>query len=206
MIYEMINLSKKVNRFFYIQYLKRKLHIKKQNFYVYSEGFFKGFPNMKIDDNFSALRGLRMEAISNQKYCDKTIILIGKNVSIGDFCHIAATNYVEIGNGVLIGSKVLITDHQHGKSGEQLNEMPAKRDLYSKGPVIIEDNVWIGDNVVVMPGVHIGKGCIIGASTVVTNDIPPYSVVAGVPAKIIKTYNVKLEVGIIKASIIGENE
>ena len=85
-----------------------KLHIKKQNFYVYSEGFFKGFSNIKIGDNFSALRGLRIEAIAKQNHCDETIVSIGKNVSIGDFCHIAACNYVELGDGVLIGSKVLI--------------------------------------------------------------------------------------------------
>ena len=50
----------------------------------------------------------------------------------------------------------------------------------------IGDNVWLGDNVLVLPGVHIGKGCIIGASSVVTKDIPPYCVVAGIPAKVVK--------------------
>lgn len=191
MIYEIIEFTKKIERFFYIRYLKRKLHIENQTFYVYSEGFFKGFSNLKIGDNFSALRGLRIEAIPEHNNCNKTIVSIGKSVSIGDFCHIAASNYVEIGNGVLIGSKVLITDHQHGKTGEQLGEMPAKRNLYSAGPVIIDDNVWIGDNVVIMPDVHIGQGCIIGANAVVTKDIPAYSIVTGVPAKIIKTYNLE---------------
>lgn len=188
MIYEIIDFTKKVRRFFYIRYLKRKLCIKNQNFYVYSEGFFKGFSYMKIGDNFSALRDLRIEAIPESGNCNEIVVSIGENVSIGDFCHIAASNYVELGNGVLIGSKVLITDHQHGKTGEQLDEIPAKRKLYSKGPVFIDDNVWIGDNAVIMPNVHIGQGCIIGANAVVTKDIPAYSVVAGIPAKIIKTY------------------
>lgn len=190
MVYEIIDFTKKVERFFYIRYLKRKLHIKKQNFYVYNEVFIKGFTNIKIDNNFSALRGLRIEAISNQDKSNKIIISIGKNVSIGDYCHIAASNSIKIGNGVLIGSKVLITDHQHGKTGEELDKMPAKRQLHSKGAVIIEDNVWIGDNVVIMPNVHIGKGSIIGANAVVTQNIPENTVIAGIPAKIIKHLDV----------------
>ncbi|MBL4677498.1 MAG: hypothetical protein JKY70_15040 [Mucilaginibacter sp.] len=56
-------------------------------------------------------------------------------------------------------------------------------------PVIIEDNVWIGETVSVLPGVTIGKGSIIGASAVVTKNIPPYSIAVGNPAKVIKTYN-----------------
>ncbi len=186
MVYEIIDFSKKIERFFYIRYLKRKLHIKKQNFYVYSEGFIKGFANIKIEDNFSALRGLRIEAISEQEQNNTTIVSIGKNVSIGDYCHIAASNSVKIGNGVLIGSHVLITDHQHGKTGEESDKIPAQRQLYSKGPVIIEDNVWIGDNAVIMPGVHIGKGSIVGANAVVTQNVLANTVVAGTPAKVIK--------------------
>ena len=191
MVYEIIDFAKKVKRFFYIRYLKRKLHIKKQSFYVYSEGFIKGFANIKIDDNFSALRGLRIEAISEQDKSNKTIVSIGKNVSIGDYCHIAASNSVKIGNGVLIGSKVLITDHQHGETGKELNKIPAQRQLYSKGTVIVEDNVWIGDNVVIMPGVHVGKDAIIGANAVVTQNIPKNTVVTGMPAKVIKYLDVE---------------
>lgn len=63
---------------------------------------------------------------------------------------------------------------------------PAKRLIYSKGEIIIEDNVWIGDKATILAGVKIGEGSVIGANTVVTKDIPPYSVAVGNPVRIIK--------------------
>lgn len=64
---------------------------------------------------------------------------------------------------------------------------PNKRPLYCKGPVIIGNNVWIGEKASIMPGVTIGDGVIIAANSVVTKDIPSYSLAAGIPAKIIKS-------------------
>jgi acetyltransferase-like isoleucine patch superfamily enzyme len=86
-----------------------------------------------------------------------------------------------------MGRKVFITDNSHGSfTREQLDIRPNYRPLISKGPVIIEENVWIGEMVCIMPGVTIGRGSIIGANAVVTKSIPPYSIAAGVPAKVIK--------------------
>ena len=59
--------------------------------------------------------------------------------------------------------------------------------MYSKGPVIIQDNVWIGEKATILPGVTIGEGAIIGANSVVTKDVPAKSLVVGCPAKIVKT-------------------
>ena len=102
-------------------------------------------------------------------------------------CHIGAINQIIIGDNVLIGSNVLITDHSHGiNDDEDIDIAPSKRKLYSKGPVIIEDNVWIGENVSILPNVRIGKNSIIGANSVVLKDVPAYSIVAGNPAKVIK--------------------
>ena len=64
---------------------------------------------------------------------------------------------------------------------------PLSREIHSNGPIHIGENVWIGDKVTILPNVTIGKGCIIAANAVVTKSIPEFSVVAGVPAKIIKT-------------------
>lgn len=112
---------------------------------------------------------------------------IGKNCGFGDYIHLTCINKIVIGNNVLTGRWVTITDNSHGKTDlEGLNEIPIKRRLYSKGPVIIGDRVWIGDKATILPGVKIGEGAVIAANSVVTKDIPSYSVVAGNPAKIIK--------------------
>ena len=68
----------------------------------------------------------------------------------------------------------------------ELNIHPEKRSLVSKGKVIIGDNVWLGNNVCIMPNVTIGDGVIVGANSVVTKDIPSYSVAAGAPARVVK--------------------
>lgn len=126
------------------------------------------------------------DSYGNQKFIPN--IVIGKGSHFGEYNHITAINSITIGNGVLTGRWVTITDNSHGKSDyENLCIEPQKRDLYSKGPVTIEDNVWIGDKVSILPGVRIGKSSIIAANSVVTKDVPPFSIAAGIPAKIIKS-------------------
>lgn len=115
------------------------------------------------------------------------VLILGDRCSIGPRSHITCMNHVEIGNDVLTGPSVLITDNAYGEAvRELLDTAPNYRPLYSKGPVVIEDNVWIGEKASIMPGVHIGKGAIIAANSVVTHDVPAYAVVAGIPAKVIK--------------------
>ena len=117
-------------------------------------------------------------------------IIIGHNVSIGEDSHISAISRIEIGNNVLMGKKITIIDNAHGNSCSQLLPLPpAKRPLYSAGPVIIESGVWIGDKVTVLPNVRIGRNAIIGANAVVTHDIPENCIAVGIPAKVIKLIN-----------------
>lgn len=128
-----------------------------------------------------------MEALDEyygQKFTPE--LTIGDDVYFGDFCHIGCIERLEIGNGVLGGSKIYITDHYHGSiCKEELSQRPALRPLSSK-PVKIGDNVWIGDGVCIMPGVTIGNNVIIGANAVVTHSFPENVVIAGCPAKIIR--------------------
>ena len=93
-----------------------------------------------------------------------------------------------IGDGQLTGRYVLITDNAHGENlPNELNIPPLASRVYSSGPVIIGRNVWIGDKATILPNVKIGDGAVIAANAVVTKNVPPYTVVAGCPAKIIKT-------------------
>ena len=117
-------------------------------------------------------------------------LTIGNHCNIGDYNHISAINKVMLGNGVLTGRYVTITDNGHGiLSSENSTIPPAYRDLVSKGEVSIGNNVWIGDKAIILPGVHIGDNVIIAANSAVTKDVPSNCIVAGVPGKIIKQLN-----------------
>ena len=112
---------------------------------------------------------------------------IGDDCNFGTFNHITCTNKIKIGNRLLTGKWVTITDNSHGDTDiETLQIAPIKRPIFSKGPVVIGDDVWIGDKATVLPGVTIGDGAVVAANAVVTKDVPAYSVAAGNPAKIIK--------------------
>ena len=149
---------------------------------IYGERF------IELGNYFSAGPNLWLEAI--EKYGDQHFtpsIIIGENVSVQRNCHIGAIDRIIIGNGVLMGSNILITDHAHGDTSKEQNSLaPGARPLYSKGPVVIGNNVWIGDNAVILPGVTLGDGCIVGAGAVVTKSFPAGCVIGGNPAKLIK--------------------
>lgn len=143
---------------------------------------------IEIGEDFSAGSRFRMEAIDEyqeERFTPK--IIIKDNNSFGTDVHIGCINHIEIGKECLLGSRILIIDHQHGNI-EDLNAAipPQRRQLISKGPIIIGNNVWMGDGVVIMPNVRIGDNSIIAANAVVTKDVPHNTVVAGVPAKILK--------------------
>jgi len=146
-----------------------------------------GIKYMDIE-GLTAKAGLRLECIdkyNGQVFSPK--IEIGYGVFMNYNCHIGAIDHIHIGNNVLMGSNVLITDHSHGHNvADEMDTPPVMRELYSKGPVIIEDNVWIGENVCILPKVHIGKGCIIAAGSIITHDVPEYTIVGGNPGRIIR--------------------
>lgn len=133
-------------------------------------------------------RGCRIDTNSTKK-----TLFIGKDARIGDYVHINADCSIEIGDNVLMASKIFISDTNHGnyygdnQSSPDTN--PSLRDYFFK-PVRIGNNVWIGENAVILPGTIVGDGCIIGANAVLNGkDYPSYSIIAGIPAKVIKHFN-----------------
>jgi acetyltransferase-like isoleucine patch superfamily enzyme len=175
---------------FYSLLVKRELKKCGINFTICHPFNIVGARYISIGDNFQAFARLRLDAVD--KYLGKEYhpeIIIGNNVNINFDCHIACINNITIGNNVLFSSKVFITDHFHGEvTREALKVPPSERLLFSKGPVIIEDNVWIGESAAIMPGVTIGHNSIIGANAVVVHDVPPYAIVGGVPGRVLKQF------------------
>jgi len=150
--------------------------------------FLRGRKNMDFGEGFTCGYLVRLDAFGVGSR-----IRFGRNVQLNDFVHIGAMECVDIGDNVLIASRVFITDHDHGIYGTDARSNspstpPADRPICSN-PVIIGNNVWIGENVSILPGVKIGDGCIIGAGSVVKSSIPRHSIAVGVPATVVKRFD-----------------
>lgn len=118
---------------------------------------------------------------------NKVYISNGRNIRIGRNCHINENIFIQgalIGNYVMIAPNVAILNSKHKYSRTNI-PMICQGVERNNNPVI-EDDVWIGRNAIIMPGVKIGKGSIIAAGAIVTKDVQPFSIVAGIPAKLIK--------------------
>ena len=146
--------------------------------------------------NVYAERNLWLEAVasySSQRFQPQ--ITIGDYVSFSDGVHISAITSIVIGSHCLFGSKSYVSDHNHGiyRGDQQSNpdEPPAQRTLGGGGPVVIEENVFIGENAVIIGPATIGRGAVIGANSVVSGVVPANTIVAGAPAKPIKLFNSK---------------
>lgn len=177
-----------LKKYIYSEKMKRKFKCYGEKFRLLPPINIKGPQYISIGENFRADSGLIMQCwdkYGEQKFLPS--LTIGNNAYFGRNNHIGCINKVEIGNNLLTGSNVYISDHSHGRiEKEDLYTVPIDRELYSKGKVVIGNNVWLGDNVSIMPGVVIGDNVIVGANAVVTKSVKNNCVVAGVPAKVIK--------------------
>lgn len=114
---------------------------------------------------------------------------MGDHTELGNHSVVSAFHSVTIGKGVLTGPHVYIADHNHCYENPNLPIYLQGVSCKDNSRVEIGDGSWIGTNVVIVGNVSIGKQCVIGANSVVTHDIPDYSVAVGIPAKVIKQYD-----------------
>ena len=141
--------------------------------------------NLKIylGDNVT-LHGV--STFSACKVYDSPVLRIGNNVHMGYQVGIAVGDKVSIGNNVLMGNRITIYGydlHPVDPIKRRSGESPAKEEIK---PVVINDDVWIGSNVTILKGVVIGEAVVVAAGSIVTEDVPPFVIVAGNPAKIVK--------------------
>ncbi len=125
-------------------------------------------------------------------------IFVGNNVRIGTGASFyASVSYIKIGNNVMFGPNVTIRGGNHSTHiiGKLMTDYKLSDKLSNDDePVIIENDVWVGTGAILLKGVHIGRGAIVAAGAVVTRNVPPYAIVGGVPAKVLKFRWGRLEV------------
>jgi acetyltransferase-like isoleucine patch superfamily enzyme len=120
-------------------------------------------------------------------------IRIGEGTFLNLGVMVAATELVEIGSHCMFANGCFITDGSH--RFDDLEKPVPWQGFTTKGPTKIGDNVWCGAHVVITSGVTIGERCVIGANSVVTSDLPPFSIAAGAPARVIRTVEGAPETG-----------
>lgn len=169
--------------------------------------FVRGGKYISIGSNTLVEDGVRLLASDcrgEQQF--KPEITIGNNSVIQKNCFLSAINKIQIGDNVAVTEHTMILDNTHGDFQDnhltfnENQEIPDvflqnaySRPLFSKGPVVIENDVHIGMFCLIMPGTVIGHHSVIAAHSVVSRKIPPYSIVAGNPAEIILTFGRKKE-------------
>ncbi len=154
------------------------------NSFVLSPLQIDGVENITLGNDVTVHRGTWLAAMP---LLNKDVELqINDGVTIGHYNHIYATQSIVIEKDVLTADKVYISDNLH--TYEAIDIPVSKQEVKQCNPVVIGEGSWLGENVCVI-GVTIGKHCVIGANSVVTHNIPDYSVAVGAPARVIKQYD-----------------
>ena len=149
----------------------------------YSFDLLTGANKIVIGNRVEIYKGARLEALGRGE------MEIGDGTVIHLYFHCGAVESVKIGRDVLIAGRVYISDHDHEFDDPHFSPRRSKNLVTT--PVVIEDEVWIGEGAVILKGVTVGRRAVIGANSVVTKDVPAYTVVAGVPARVIRSFGVK---------------
>lgn len=183
------------NRFTKVKYEKpSKWHwIKEFAISILSLSFFTGFIKLLGYYWVNCIISRRHVKIGKGSNIHPTVIFRQpERIEIGENCSINHNNIfqagkrvatIKLGNNVLTAANVMFIAYCHNY--DDINTPIMYQDCYD-GPIVIEDDVWIGHGVTILPGVHIGKGCVIGAGAVVNKSLPDYSIAVGIPAKVVK--------------------
>ena len=200
-IYMVIQICGRLVAFLCPRFIYRMLRCFRNNLYTgYVRGRFAHFGHSVIQYSPHHMKGEQFIHIGDNNVFEPDLQLTAWNfgtskpqihIGNGSFfrrgCHITAVHRIVIGDDVLTGTNVLITDNSHGRTDRMsLDTPPNERPIVSKGDVVIGNRVWLGNNVCVLPGVTIGDGAIVGANAVITHDVPPYTVAVGNPAHIVR--------------------
>lgn len=163
--------------------IQKKLKQCGENVYI-QKPICMDYGSIILGNNIHILKDSRIQNVSGDS---NVVIEIGNNTGIQYRFSILAGADVFIGNNVAIASDVFISAGNHGMDPEC--KVPYGCQKYIGKSVVIDDDVWIGEKVIILSGVNIGKGAIVGGGTIVTKNIPPYCIAVGNPARVIKRYD-----------------
>jgi acetyltransferase-like isoleucine patch superfamily enzyme len=142
---------------------------------------------MSLGERVMINRDCWILTVSGQQQDNDVKLVIGSHAGIGMGATISAARQVVIGEHVLLARNVYISDHGH--EFEDINHPIMKQGIRDIKAVMIGAHTWIGQNACILPGVTIGKHCVIGANSIVNSSIPDYCVAVGAPARVVSQYN-----------------
>ena len=146
-----------------------------------------GPQGISIGDRVSIWPHARLVAHNTRSAAAGSRLILGEGVIIHPYAHISAIARITIGPGALFASNVYVSDHDH--DWRDPNDPVITNARVLAAPVEIGAHVWLGERVAVLRGVTIGEGSIVGASSVVTKSIPPFSIAVGAPARVIRRWD-----------------
>ncbi len=144
---------------------------------------FQGERRIAIGERVFIGAGSWLQAVGEQ---GGVALSIGDGTSIAGSCVLSAATSVRIGSNVLFASNVYVSDHNHAFSDP--TRPIIQQGITEPRPVEIGDGAWLGENVVICPGVRIGAGAVVGANAVVRDDVPDHAVAVGIPARIVRVF------------------
>jgi acetyltransferase-like isoleucine patch superfamily enzyme len=130
--------------------------------------------------------GSWLQVLAEGRSSRRPVLEIGDGTSIAGSCTISAAESVRLGARVLLARNVYIADHSH--AFEDTRAAILDQGIDRIAPVVVADGAWLGENVVICPGVRIGRGAVVGANSVVLEDVPDYSVAVGAPARVVRQF------------------